>query len=216
MNVKLSGLLTFLVLVSLTACGTFQVGIEYTPNLVDSPTSALISTATPTQPAPTLAPTGTALPPTLTPLPPTATPLPVEVTPGPQMVQIFLVAVGDDSQSGEMIGCGDSLIPVQVEIPPSQGVLRASMEKLLSLKDQYYGQSGLYNALYQSNLQLESLTLETGKAVINLTGTMTLAGECDNPRVAAQLDATARQFPTVNEVTIFINGKSLAEALSLK
>jgi hypothetical protein len=217
MNTKLSAFLTFLVVASLTACGTFQVGIEYTP--AGTATGASPSTATPVQPSsalPTLPPAETANPPTLTPLSLTETPVPSNITPGPQMVQMFLVAVGDNGQSGEMIGCGDSLIPVQVEIAPSQGVLRASLERLLALKDQYYGQSGLYNALYQSDLQLNSVTLEAGKAVIDLTGTLTLAGECDNPRVAAQLEATARQFPTVSDVTIYLNGKTLADALSLK
>ena len=128
------------------------------------------------------------------------------------MVQMFLVAVGDNGQSGDLVGCGDSLVPVQIEIPPSQGVLRASLGTLLSLKDQYYGQSGLYNALYQSDLQIESVTVTSGKAVINLTGTLTLGGECDNRGVAGQLEATARQFQTVTDVTIYINGKLLADA----
>jgi spore germination protein GerM len=70
--------------------------------------------------------------------------------------------------------------------------------------------------LYQSDLQLQTVTIEAGQAVINLTGTFMLAGECDNPRVAAQLEATARQFQTVSSVSIYINGKTLADALSLK
>ena len=217
MNKNLSALLTFLVVAFLTSCGTFQVGIEYTP--AGTVPSALPSTAAPGQTSPTLpvlSSTETPLPPTVAPPPPTETPIQIDITPGPQMVQMFLVAVGDNGQSGEMIGCGDSLIPVQVEIAASQGVLRAALERLLALKDQFYGQSGLYNALYQSDLQLDGVTLEAGKAVINLTGTLKLAGECDNPRVAAQLDATARQFPTVTDVSIYLNGKALAEALSLK
>jgi len=217
MNTKLLALLSFLVAAALVACGTFQVGIEYTP--AGTATDAPPATAAPGQTSPTLPvlpPTLTPLPPTVAPTPPTETPIQTDITPGPQMVQMFLVAVGDNGQSGEMIGCGDSLVPVQIEIAPSQGVLRASLERLLALKDQYYGQSGLYNALYQSDLQLQGVTLEAGKAVIDLTGTLTLAGECDNPRVAAQLEATARQFPTVTAVSIYLNGRTLAEALSLK
>ena len=118
--------------------------------------------------------------------------------------------------SGQLVGCGDSVIPVQVETTPTKEVLRASLEKLLALKEQYYGESGLYNALYQSDLQLESITLENGKAEIYLTGTMMLGGVCDNPRVEAQLEATVLQFSTVQEVSIFINGKPLEEALSLQ
>ncbi|MGA2490649.1 MAG: GerMN domain-containing protein [Anaerolineales bacterium] len=201
--------LTFMVVLSLTACGTFQFGIEYTPagttTVLPSPTNEITPTVTPFQPSPTL-----------TPLPPTETPVASDITPGPQMVQMFLIAVGDNGQSGQLVGCGDSLVPVQIEIPPSQGVLRASLEALLSLKTQYYGQSGLYNALYQSNLQVESVTVGSGKAVIKLTGTLTLGGECDNPRVTAQLEATAKQFPTVTDVSIYINGKPLSDVISLK
>ncbi len=213
---KIFGFLTFFVVASLTACGTFQVGIDYAPagtaTLPGSPTGGIRATAAPVQPSPTPIP----LLPSETPILPTETQVAPDVTSGPQMVQIFLIAVDDNGQAGQKVGCGDSLVPVQVEIPPSQGVLRSSMEALLSLKDQYYGQSGLYNALYQSDLQLESVTVAGGQAVIKLTGTLTLGGECDNPRVAAQLEATARQFPTVSEVSIYINGKALADALWLK
>jgi len=43
-----------------------------------------------------------------------------------------------------------------------------------------------------------------------------LGGECDNPRVEAQLTNTVLQFPSVTSADIFINGKTLAETLSLK
>jgi Tol biopolymer transport system component len=151
------------------------------------------------------------------PLPQPGNPSPTAVpTAGPQMVQIFLIAVGDNGVSGDLIGCGDSVVPVQVEIPPTQGVLKAAFQALLAVKDQFYGQSGLYNSLYQSDLQLESAKIENGKATIRLTGSLQLGGECDNPRVAAQLEQTARQFSTVTDVSIFINDKTLADALSLK
>lgn len=131
-------------------------------------------------------------------------------------MRIFLIALEDNGQSGKKIGCDDSVIPVQVTIPPTQAVLRAALEALISLKDQFYGQSGLYNALYQSNLQLEGVTIEGGKAIINLSGTLMLGGVCDNPRVEAQIEETALQFATVSEVAVFVNGKSLEEILSLK
>jgi hypothetical protein len=95
--------------------------------------------------------------------------------------------------------------------------LKAALEALLSVKDQYYGQSGLYNALYQSDLQVESINLDnSGKAVVYLTGSLKMGGECDTPRVQAQLEQTVLQFPTVTEVAIFINGKPLSDVLSLK
>lgn len=214
--------LAFLVLVFLTACNGFvQVGLEHTPQagtatVISLPSSTpLVLTATPTstQPAPTL-PAPTLPAPTL-PVPTNTSAVPTK-TLGPQMVQVILIALDDNGQGGPMVGCGDSAIPVTVQIEPTQGVLRAALEKLLSIKDQYYGQSGLYNSLYQSNLQVQSVSISNGKATVQLTGSMMLAGECDNPRVQAQIEGTVMQFPTVTSADIFINGKTLAEALSLK
>ena len=216
---KLRLFLAIITIVFLTACGgSFQIGIEHTPSapaatqtsiVLPSPTPVIIP-ATPT----ITVPTPTVPDPTLP--APADTPSDPANTPGPQLVGIYLIGIGDNGQGGTMIGCGDSAIPVQAQIEPTQGVLRAALEKLLSIKDQFYGQSGLYDALYQSNLQVESVTITNGKANVQLTGTMQLAGECDNPRVQAQLEDTVLQFPTVTSADIFINGKTLAEALSLK
>jgi hypothetical protein len=95
-------------------------------------------------------------------------------------------------------------------------VLRAALVALLSVKDQTYGQSGLYNALYQSNLQVDSLSIDGSKASVYLSGSLVMGGECDNPRVQAQLEQTVRQFPTVTKAAIFVNGRPLADVLSLK
>lgn len=135
---------------------------------------------------------------------------------GVSHIQIYLVALEDNGQNGPKIGCGDSLIPVEREITPTAGPLRAALEELLSLKEQYYGQSGLYNALYQSDLHLEKVTIdENGQAVIHLAGNYALGGVCDTPRFKAQLEATARQFSTVRDVVIFINNIPIDDALSL-
>jgi hypothetical protein len=225
---KIFKLVTFLALLLCTGCGTLEIGIEHKPsktataNILPTastqPTDQPVATAPVEQPSPTAAP----IPPTESPLPtealvpPTPTYAAPTATPGPQFVQIYLIAVDDNGQSGQPVGCGDSVIPVKVEISPTKEVLRASLEKLLALKDQFYGESGLYNALYQSDLQVESISLENGKATIHLTGTMLLGGECDNPRFEAQLESTVLQFSSIQEAAIFINGKPLKEALSLK
>jgi hypothetical protein len=191
-----------IILLLVTACnGTFEVGLENPPT--DVP---ILAVSSPTPPV---------LVDTLVPPASTGTAAPAEL-PVPHSVQIFLIAVDDNGKSGLPIGCGDSAVPVQVETPPTQQVLQAALEALLSIKDQFYGQSGLYNALYQSDLQVASVTIVAGKASVYLTGTLLMGGECDSPRVQAQLEQTVLQFPTVTEVAIFINGKPLADVLSLK
>ena len=203
-----------LIILFVTACnGTIDVGIEHSPIGISSPTTT--STIAPAQ-------IDTLLPPAATdPQPSPTTPVPIETMiptdfPTQSMVQIFLIAVGDNGQTGTPVGCGDSVVPVQVEIPPTQGVLKAALIALLSVKDQYYGQSGLYNALYQSDLQVESLSINGSQAKVYLTGTLLMGGECDSPRVQAQFEQTVLQFQNVTEVAIFINDKPLVDILSLK
>jgi hypothetical protein len=209
-----------LIILFVTACnGTIEVGLEHSPTGTPYPTGipSLDATST-TIPIPTdthIPPTATDPQPSLTVQAPTETRVPTDAA-TQNMVQIFLIAVDDNGQTGTPVGCGDSAVPVQVEIPPTQGVLKAALGTLLSIKDQYYGQSGLYNALYQSDLQVDSISIDGGKASVYLTGTLIMGGECDSPRVQAQLEQTVLQFPTVTEAAIFINDKPLADVLSLK
>jgi hypothetical protein len=148
---------------------------------------------------------------------PTATTAPAATTaPVSQTVKIFLIAIGDNGQSGKLIGCGDSVVAVERQIAPTSDVLRAAFQELFSIKQRDYGESGLIDALYQADLQIESVSLTNGVAEVKLTGTLTLSGECDNPRAEAQLTETALQFATVTQVNILLNGVALHDALSLK
>src|SRR5690348_4697167 len=67
---------------------------------------------------------------------------------------IYLIAIGDNGHSGPVVGCQDSLVPVTgLDIgnqPTTEDKISAALGKLFAIHDQYYGESGLYNALYQS------------------------------------------------------------------
>jgi len=196
--------LILIITLVLTAClPTIYIGRPPTQ------TAWVITTTTqPSQPTPssTLQPIAT----------PTLSSTATEVA-GLSQVNIYLIAVGDNGVSGKKIGCDDSLVPVAVVIPPTLGLIRASLLELLKLKGQmFYGQSGLYNALYLSDLSLESVNLVNGKATIILTGSLVTGGVCDIPRIEAQLKESALQFSTVNEVSILINNIPLEEVLSLQ
>ena len=159
--------------------------------------------------------TPTAVPLPLPPAAATAVPLPSPV-PNAPTVKLFFIALEDQGKTGQLIGCGDSAVPVVVSIAPTQGVLRATLEQLLASKAAFYNPGGLYNALYQSDLKIERLVIENQKALIYLTGTVLLNGACDAPRVEAQLTALALQFATVKDVAIYLNNVPLAQALSAK
>lgn len=220
---KANKLFIFPVLLFLTACGSFEISVA--PLSSPIPTTA----ATESFPFSTNTPPATALlteqinstatleipSPTFVVSPVTQVP-PSSTTPTEQTIKIFLIALEDNGQSGTLVGCSDSAIPVTVTVPATQGVLKAALEKLLSAKKQFYGESRFYNALYQSDLQVKSVTIEQGKAIIQLAGTVMLGGVCDAPRFEAQIKQTALQFSTVSDVAVFINDTPIEEVLSLK
>lgn len=181
-----------------------------TPPFTATPTESPTEAVTPTE-SPTGAVTATPVPSVVVQSVPTKLPTftPVPVTAGTTQVKIFLIAQNDNGVSGPPVGCGDSVIGVTRVIPATQGILKAALNELLAQHDQFYGQSGLFNALYRASLKLESVTLVNGVATINLTGTLSLGGVCDDPRAEAQLNYTAKQFPTVHTANFFLNGKPL-------
>jgi hypothetical protein len=148
--------------------------------------------------------------------PPAANPSPTKAPPQVSQVTIYFVAVGDNGQSGPKVGCGDSLVAVKQPIEPTSGVIRAALTRLFSFKQQDIGQSGLYNALWQSDLRMESGRVDAGVATINLTGTVKMGGECDTPRFKSQIEQTILAQPGVKSAVIFLNGKPIDQALSLK
>lgn len=179
-----------------------------------APTAAI--TVNPTLFPPTATPAG--MPPALQSslMPSVGNSTPVTEALGATEVKIFLISLGDTTAGNQIIGCDDSLIPVAVKVPLTQAVLREAYLQLLAIKGQHYGESGLYNSLYLSDLTLESVDLQDGKAVVHLAGSLVTNGMCDIPRIEAQLKSAAMQFSSVNEVTILVNGKPLEDVLSLK
>jgi hypothetical protein len=122
----------------------------------------------------------------------------------------------DGTTPGKHIGCGDTVVMVDRTIPPTTAPLSAAIREQLSIHDQFYGQSGLQNALYRSTLQFVSASIVNGHATINLTGTIRTGGMCDAPRVAAQFEETALQFSTVTSVTTYVNGVEINQVMSQK
>jgi hypothetical protein len=136
--------------------------------------------------------------------------------------KLFMVAMEDQGKTGKAIGCDDSIVGVgsiNTTVSPAADVqtkLTAAYKELLADKLPEYGQSGLQNSLSRSNLKLDSVTINSGKATVKLSGQFSLDGVCDNPRVEAQLQEVALQFAEIKELEIYINDKLLKDALSLK
>ncbi len=145
---------------------------------------------------------------------PTPTPSPTgEMSVTEEKVQLFFIALEDNGTRGEQIGCNDSIIPVEYTIS-SQDPVRTTLDYILSLKDQTYEGTDLYNSLYQSTLTVKDIKESSKSIDVYLEGQIQLGGVCDNPRLQEQLERTITQFYPGKNVTIFINNKELTEILS--
>jgi len=129
-------------------------------------------------------------------------------------VQIALIALEDNGATGKKIGCNDSVVLIDQEVPATTAPLRAALLQLLSIDEPTYGASGLHTALADKDIELADVSIADGEAIIELEGNLSLGGVCEAPRIQAQLVETALQFPTVNEVTILLNDEPLEEVLS--
>jgi hypothetical protein len=188
-----------LTLLALTSCAPIRIPAALTPTRAPALT----------QIAPTNAPA-----PTRANVEPTARPLPSPT--GTMKIKLFFIALDDKGKSGKKIGCDDSIVAVERLIPVTTAPLTAALRELFSFRDAQIGKSGLYNALAQSSLKIESVAMIGDRAEIQLSGALKLGGVCDNPRVDAQIKETALQFSNIKSVSVTINGTPLEKILSEK
>jgi hypothetical protein len=146
--------------------------------------------------------------------PETESALDISATAMTDRVQVFLIAPEDGGALGRKVGCSDSAVPVELQLPASRPALEGSLEALFGLDSRYHGGSGLYNPLYASPLEIEVIQRVGSEARIRLGGYIELGGDCDGPRMLAQLTETVLQFPDVQRVTFFLGDKPLRTLLA--
>ena len=137
-------------------------------------------------------------------------------------VRVYLVGVGDNGKSGKKIGCEDSLVASTVFINPGVAPLKAALEALLAIPP-HAGKKAILPNLQETpdlenfwkgrNLKVRSASIVNHTATIHISGEVFVAGVCDEPRITSQIEATARQFPNVKNVKVFIGKQTLADAI---
>lgn len=146
------------------------------------------------------------------------------VPPPLETVRIFLVELdrgAGEAGGGETFGCGDRLrgveVPVASEGLDTAGRIGAALRSLLAAEGGPETPGDLYSAFERSTLTVERVEAVggfEGLYRVELAGDLVLGGVCDNPRVRAQIEATARQFAGVEDVEIVIDGEPLEATLS--
>lgn len=134
--------------------------------------------------------------------------------PDTETVNIFFVALGDNGANGQLIGCGDSLVPVDVQIEATNDTatrVERALMALFEIEDEFYGQSGYYNSLYQSDLSVNSVAMNVREAIVEISGNVQIGGTCDEPRFEEQILLTVLGIEGVEFATITLNGTPLVE-----
>jgi len=101
------------------------------------------------------------------------------------------------------------VFPVEREIPKTQEPARAALEELLAgpaFKEQNQG----YSTSINPDVKIQSLTIASGMAKVDFNEALQFqaGGSCRVSAIRSQIIETLKQFPTVQNIIISINGKT--------
>ena len=94
------------------------------------------------------------------------------------------------------------VVPVSYKVPQTTAVLRTA----LTLLTEQEAPKGLRNYLHDLGLKLDGVSIADGTATIRFSGEYTSKGIGDDARFQEQIVSTAKQFSSVRDVKIFLNG----------
>ncbi|AKM78401.1 TPA: hypothetical protein DDZ49_01040 [Candidatus Wolfebacteria bacterium] len=103
----------------------------------------------------------------------------------------------------------DKVFPVTREIPWTEGIGRAAIEELLKGPNEQDKESDYFTNI-SPNVQINSLIIENGTARIDFTENLerNVGGSCRVTAIRAQIINTLKQFSTIREVIVSINGRT--------
>jgi hypothetical protein len=127
-------------------------------------------------------------------------------------VMVYVVALHDRGAAGRATGCGDSTVPLEVDLPAPAPALEGALSALVTLQEGAEAK-GLYNALAHSPLKVERVDRTGPEVRVYLSGYVEIGGDCDGSRILAQLTETALQFHDIQHVQFFLDGKPLQGVL---
>jgi hypothetical protein len=128
--------------------------------------------------------------------------------------RLYFVALNPSHPAGEPIGCGDVLVS---EGRTASGSGDGTSALDVALREQLTAKppAGGVNRLADLGVRLRSVRISGDHAKVVLEP-FSLGGECDNPRVEAQLTHVAGQFDAFRHVNIYVGDQPLADYLSLR
>jgi len=103
----------------------------------------------------------------------------------------------------------NKVFPVEREITKTQAVARAALEELLKGSSEKEKVEGFFTSI-NPGVKIQSLVIENGTAKVDFDEQLEfqVGGSCRVAAIRAQITQTLKQFPTVNDVIISINGRT--------
>jgi spore germination protein GerM len=106
------------------------------------------------------------------------------------------------------ISC-NKVFAVNRQVPKTQAVARAAIEELLKGPTDTEKNSGFFTSI-NSGVKINSLSIDNGTAKIDFDDSIEkgAGGSCKVSAIRAEITQTLKQFPTVKEVIISVNGRT--------
>jgi hypothetical protein len=103
----------------------------------------------------------------------------------------------------------NKVFPVEREVVKTQAVARASLEELLKGPTEKEKAEGFFTNI-NLGVKIQKLTIENGVAKVDFDEQLEfqVGGSCKVAAIRSQITQTLKQFSTVNEVIISINGRT--------
>ncbi|HEV7503491.1 MAG TPA: GerMN domain-containing protein [Thermoanaerobaculia bacterium] len=130
-------------------------------------------------------------------------------------VQVYVIALHNQGTAGRSDGCGGRSVPLDLDLPAPAPALEGALSALLTLQEGA-ADKDLYNALAHSPLKVDRIDRTGPEVRVYLSGYVEIGGDCDGPRILAQLTETALQFHDIQHAQFFLDGKPLQGVLSGK
>lgn len=122
-------------------------------------------------------------------------------------IQLFFSDINKDPQGFEC----NKTYPVSRVVPKVSGIARKAIEELLRGTTTEESLAGISTSIPKETV-LQSISIEGGVARVDFNLVIETGGSCRTAAIRSQIANTLRQFPSVSEVVISVNGNS-AEAL---
>jgi hypothetical protein len=130
----------------------------------------------------------------------------------PTSFNLYFVTLNPAHPPGEAIGCGDVLIGERQTIADRT---KTRLERAVRAQLVAKPPAGAVNRLADLHVSLRSIDVDGRRATIVLEP-FAMGGECDAPRVEAQLTRLVGQFTGFDRVDLMVDGRTLSQYLSLR